>query len=67
MPDFRTVHIDVTESTLEIYGSLRLVTFEKYGDDKATETIELSLYRPVPYLEDHQWLKDVLVQVIEQL
>jgi len=67
MPDFRTMHLDITESTLEIEGQYRVTVFQKYGGAAEKVTKELALYRPLPYATDDEWLKDVLVQVIEQL
>ena len=67
MPDFRAFHLDITESTLEIDGEIRTMQFEYYGGEPTKQTKELSLYRPLSGITDHEWLKDVLVQVIEQL
>jgi hypothetical protein len=67
MPDFRTLHLDITESTLEIEGEIRVTVFQKYGGAAEKTTKALALYRPLPYSTDDEWLKDVLVQVIEQL
>jgi len=67
MPDFRAVHLDIMESTLQIEGEVRVTVFQSYGGAAEKDTKELTLYRPLPYATDHEWLKDVLVQVIEQL
>jgi len=67
MPDFRTLYMNITESTLEIEGDFRVTVFQKYGGEAEKTRKELTLYRPLPYLNDEEWLKDVLVQVIEQL
>jgi hypothetical protein len=67
MPDFRALHIDIMESTLQIEGELRVTVFQKYGGAAEKTSKELTLYRPLAYATDDEWLKDVLVQVIEQL
>ena len=67
MTQFRTVHMDMTESTVEIEGEIRFTVYETYGDDAARETIELTFYRPGSGIKNREWLKDMLVQVIEQL
>jgi hypothetical protein len=67
MPDFRAVHLDIIESTLQIEGELRITVFAAYGGQAEKTSKELTLYRPLPYAKDDEWLKDVLVQVIEQL
>jgi len=67
MPYIRAIHLDIMESTLQIEGEVRLTVFQSYGGEAVKQTKELALYRPLPYATDDEWLKDVLVQVIEQL
>lgn len=67
MPDFRSAHVEFTETTLDTQGGIRLYTAQQYGLGVERIEIPLSFYRPASGLKDNDWLKDMLVQVIEQL
>jgi len=66
-PYVRAIYLSLSETAHQIEGHAHLITYVNMHDKSADNRIELTFYRPASGLKDHEWLKDMLVQVIEQL
>jgi hypothetical protein len=67
MAFLRSMYINVYETHHEIAGKLSIHTMESVNGSLDDRTIDLTFYRPGSAVAEADWLKDVLVQVIEQL
>lgn len=67
MPFIRSMYLSASESPHDIQGRLNIHVIESNATDIKDEGIQLTFYRPKGILADHDWLKEILVQVIEQL
>lgn len=67
MPFIRSIYIHLSETAHTIDGSRHVITYETMHSKSEDQTIEMQFYRPASGLKDNEWLKDMLVQVIEQL
>lgn len=67
MPVIRVVSISLVESEFRVEGDYHFSVMEKEEGGFLRSHIDLSFYRPGKHLSDRDWLKDMLVQVIEQL
>lgn len=66
-PYVRAIYLSLTESAHHIEGHVHSIAYENAHSEAADERIELTFYRPNSGLKTNEWLKDMLVQVIEQL
>jgi len=66
-PYIRAVYLSLSETPHQIEGHVHTISYETMHSKSADDRIELTFYRPASGLKDHEWLKDMLVQVIEQL
>jgi len=67
MAFLRSMYINVYETHHEIAGRMSIHTMETVNGSVEDKTKELTFYRPGSAVAESDWLKDVLVQVIEQL
>ena len=63
----RTAYLAMHETAHEIEGQLRLYTMENMDGTTEQAVFELSFYRPASGVKPEEWVKDMLVQCIEQL
>jgi len=63
----RCAYLALTETHHAIEGRVMLHTMENMDGVLDKVEIDLSFYRPSSGLPEKEWLKDMLVQVIEQL
>ena len=63
----RTAYLALHETHHQIGGKLTIHTMESMDGTMETETIDFHFYRPGSAVNDKDWAKDLLVQVIEQL
>jgi len=67
MPYIRAIYVHFSETPHSIDGSMHVITYENMHSKSEDRTTTLNFYRPASGLKDGEWLKDMLVQVIEQL
>jgi len=67
MAFLRSAYINLYETHHEIAGKLTVHTMENMDGTMEDSTVSLHFYRPGSAVKDAEWLKDMLVQVIEQL
>lgn len=67
MDFIRMATIAFSESEVRIEGETRVSVMEKEDSGFIRHAFALTFYRPAGELSDRDWLKDMLVQVIEQL
>lgn len=67
MAFLRSAYINLYETHHEIAGKMTLHTMESIDGTMEDTTTILHFYRPGSAVKDGEWLKDMLVQVIEQL
>ena len=63
----RTAYLALCETHHVIEGRLMVHTVEGMDDQVVKQEFEFNFYRPGSGIKDAEWLKDMLVQVIEQL
>lgn len=66
-PYIRAVYLSLTETPHHIEGHVHSIAYENEHSEPADDRIELTFYRPGSGLKTNEWLKDMLVQIIEQL
>jgi len=67
MPYIRAVYLSLSETPHQIEGHVHTITYENMHSKSEDLRLELTFYRPSTGLKDNEWIKDMLVQVIEQL
>jgi hypothetical protein len=67
MPYVRTAYLSLSETDQSIQGHVHGIVYEHMHAVPEDFRIDMSFYRPGSGLKFNEWLKDVLVQVIEQL
>jgi len=63
----RSAYLSLHENHAEIKGSVHMITYDSQDSEAESRIAEFTFYRPGSITKDAEWLKDMLVQVIEQL
>jgi hypothetical protein len=67
MPYVRTAYLSLSETGHEITGHIHVIGYETMHSAVEDYRIPLTFFRPTSGIKDAEWLKDMLVQAIEQL
>lgn len=67
LPWLISLYLDINQTPRGIRGRLRYHTIETDESDLEDTGIDITLYKVPENTSQRDWLKDVLVQVIEQL
>jgi len=67
MPYIRAIYISLSETPHQIEGHIHSIAYENMHAKSSDEQKALTFFRPKSGLPESEWLKDMLVQVIEQL
>lgn len=63
----RSIHVRCTQTNLGTDGYVGLWTVKTMGGEVQELQIPVTFYKPDESLANNDWIKEVLVQVIEQL
>lgn len=66
-PYIRAIYISLSETPHQIEGHIHSIAYEDMHSKSSDKQIALTFFRPKSGLPESEWLKDMLVQVIEQL